>query len=96
MGVVRQDGYPENARWVDDGVTYVTLHVVGTNNGRAQILLDDVDFALAQVSARLQEYPGRGLAALHGGLVERRLLVRAPRVDEPRAARRERLCARRI
>ncbi|MAO90440.1 MAG: hypothetical protein CMM78_11640 [Rhodospirillaceae bacterium] len=54
MHVMRQDGYPENARWVDDGVTYVTLHVVGTNNGRAQILLDDVDFALAQVSAREQ------------------------------------------
>lgn len=54
MGVVRQDGYPENARWVDQGVTFVTLHVVGTNNGRAQILLDDVDFALAQIGAREQ------------------------------------------
>ncbi|MDF1750860.1 MAG: hypothetical protein P1V34_18505 [Alphaproteobacteria bacterium] len=52
--VTRQDGYPENARWSDDGVTFLTLHVVGTNNGRAQVLIDDIDFALAQVTAREQ------------------------------------------
>jgi hypothetical protein len=52
MGVLRQDGYPENARWMDDGVAFATLHVVGTNNGRRQIYMDKLDFALDQVTAR--------------------------------------------
>jgi hypothetical protein len=51
-GLERQPGYPENARWMLDGVVYATVHVVGTNDGRAQIYLDDPDAALARVAAR--------------------------------------------
>lgn len=29
----RQEGYRENARWTHRGITFVTLHVVGSNNG---------------------------------------------------------------
>ena len=47
-----QPNYPENARWIHSGVVFATVHVVGTNNGRQQILIDDVDVALAQVAAR--------------------------------------------
>ncbi|MEC9267959.1 MAG: hypothetical protein VX464_18035 [Pseudomonadota bacterium] len=52
LPVVRQEGYPENARWWDGESLFLTLHIVGTNNGRRQILLDDVDDALARVDAR--------------------------------------------
>jgi len=48
----RQEGYPENVRWSEAGVVFVTLHVVGTNNGRVQILEDDVDTVLDRVDAR--------------------------------------------
>ena len=50
----RQSNFPENARWMKDGVLFVTLHIVGTNNGRQEILLDDVEAALALVEARDQ------------------------------------------
>ena len=49
---VRQPLYPENARWVRDGILFASLHVVGTNNGRLQIEMDDVEMALSQVDAR--------------------------------------------
>lgn len=49
---MRQPLYPENARWVRDNIHFASLHVVGTNNGRVQIELDDTDMALAQVDAR--------------------------------------------
>lgn len=49
---VRQPLYPENARWTADGIVFASLHVVGTNNGRRQILMDDTRMALAQVDAR--------------------------------------------
>lgn len=52
LDLARQGGYPENARWRHDDAIFVTLHVVGTNNGRKQILLDDVEEALARVEAR--------------------------------------------
>ncbi len=50
----RQPNFPENARWMKEGVLFVTLHIVGTNNGRQEILLDDVEAALALVEARDQ------------------------------------------
>lgn len=52
LSVIRQNNYPENARWQHDNVVFLTLHVVGTNNGRKQILLDDIGEALARVEAR--------------------------------------------
>ena len=61
--VARQPLYPENARWrypagpagaAEGGVLFLTLHIVGTNNGRRQILRDDVELALARVAARDQ------------------------------------------
>lgn len=48
----RQPLFPENAQWHYQGVAFATLHVVGTNNGRSEILKDDPDFALSQVKAR--------------------------------------------
>ena len=50
----RQPLYPENARWIRDGVMFVTVHLVGTDNGRKEILKDDTEWALAQVHARDQ------------------------------------------
>ncbi len=50
----RQPGYPENARWRSDNVQFATLHIVGTNNGRIKIKLDDEAFARARVDARDQ------------------------------------------
>ena len=49
---LRQPLYPENARWRAGPAVFASLHVVGTNNGRQQILLDDRQAALAQVDAR--------------------------------------------
>ena len=48
----RQFGYPENATWRHDGIQFATLHVVGTNNGRREIELDDKPKALDAVDAR--------------------------------------------
>lgn len=50
--VQRQPNYPENARWWQDEVLFSTLHIVGTNNGRTQILKDEALAAIAQVEAR--------------------------------------------
>ncbi len=44
--------YPENARWVYGGLQFVTLHIVGTDNGRQEILKSDVARALDAVDAR--------------------------------------------
>lgn len=49
-----QANYPENARWIADNVLFVTLHMISTNNGREEILLDDLELALAEVDARDQ------------------------------------------
>lgn len=51
-GFARQAQQSENQRWQSGGVTYLTLHVVGTNNARAQILLSDKKTALEAVQAR--------------------------------------------
>jgi len=48
----RQTAQPENARWTYDGVMFATLHVVGTNNGRNQVLGDDVDDIAAAADER--------------------------------------------
>jgi hypothetical protein len=37
--------YRENARWDLGGVTFLTLHVVGSNNGRGRNAAGDVEFA---------------------------------------------------
>ena len=50
----RQPLYPENAVWRFGKVQFATVHLVGTNNGRLEILMDDVAMALAQVDARDQ------------------------------------------
>lgn len=49
-----QPNYSENARWMQDGVMFVTLHMVSTNNGRIDILKDDIELALSMVDARDQ------------------------------------------
>ena len=50
----RQSLFPENMRWVHNNVLFATLHLVSTNNGRDEILLDDVELALTLVDARDQ------------------------------------------
>ncbi|WP_133682608.1 hypothetical protein [Paludibacterium purpuratum] len=50
----RQDLFPENARWRQNNVLFVTLHWIGTGNGRKQVLRDDGDLAMALVEAREQ------------------------------------------
>ena len=52
--ISRQEQYPENARWWQDGILFSTLHIVGTDNGRQQILLDDPQDAIAKVHQRDQ------------------------------------------
>lgn len=45
-GLIRQQGFSENARWKIDQVMFATLHLPGTNNGRAQIHRSHRDDAL--------------------------------------------------
>ena len=52
--IFRQDQYPENSRWWQDGILFSTLHIVGTDNGRKQIFLDDPQEAIALVNQRDQ------------------------------------------
>ncbi len=52
LTVKSQPLYPENKRWIHKGIPFATLHVVGTNNGRAEILEDPLPLALAHVAAR--------------------------------------------
>jgi hypothetical protein len=51
-GVVRQPRFVENARWQKDGITFATLHIVATGNGRAEIKVGDVTEKLDRVDAR--------------------------------------------
>jgi len=62
--------YRENARWDLGGVTFLTLHVVGSNNGRGRTSAGDVEFA---------ERNSADLAWLHEGLAH-------ARADNTRAA----------
>ncbi len=50
--LVRQDSLPENAMWKIDNLVMGTLHLVGTNNGREEILESDVNLALDAVDER--------------------------------------------
>ena len=43
---------PENAIWMRNGVLFVTLHYISTDNGRSEIYLDDPKKALALVDER--------------------------------------------
>lgn len=54
--VARQSpDYPENARWVHDGLQFVSLHIVGSDNGRREIEgTDPPEKALDAVDARDQ------------------------------------------
>ena len=49
-----QPNFPENARWIYSEVLFATVHLTSTNNGRQEILLDDIEEALALVEARDQ------------------------------------------
>ncbi len=46
--------HPENARWEYGGLQFVTLHIVGTDNGRRDISRSDIQTALNAVDARDQ------------------------------------------
>ncbi|TNE42020.1 MAG: hypothetical protein EP348_00440 [Alphaproteobacteria bacterium] len=50
----RQNLYPENMRWTYKNVVFATVHMVSTNNGRLEILLDDPTLALDLIDARDQ------------------------------------------
>ena len=43
--LVRQAGYPENARWTHGEVIFITLHVVGSNNNRGRTPEGDAEYA---------------------------------------------------
>ena len=49
-----QEMYPENARWTQGNVMFATVHNVGTNDGREDIFLDDIETTLDLVDARAQ------------------------------------------
>ncbi len=49
-----QPKFPENARWTQGDVMFATVHIVGTNNGRKEILLDHVETTLDRVETRDQ------------------------------------------
>ncbi|HXI86817.1 MAG TPA: hypothetical protein VNH64_05130 [Parvularculaceae bacterium] len=52
MHAKRQAAEPENQTWVYHGVRFATLEVVGTNNGRNEVLGDPVDAAAKAADAR--------------------------------------------
>ena len=45
LPLTRQAGYPENARWSMGDVTFLTLHVVGSNNNRGRTAEGDAEYA---------------------------------------------------
>jgi len=49
-----QRNMPENAIWWRDGVLFVTVHMISTDNGRSEILLDDPRQATTLVDRRDQ------------------------------------------
>ena len=50
--LTRQDNLPENSMWKIDNLLMGTLHIVGTNNGRVNILKSDVNKTLDEVDRR--------------------------------------------
>ena len=51
-GLIRQDGFIENALWKIDQVVFATLHIPGTNNGRREILSSNIEDALNEADRR--------------------------------------------
>ncbi len=51
-GIVRQKGQPENSMWKIENLLMGTLHIVGTNNGRVNILKNDINETLDEVDKR--------------------------------------------
>ena len=51
-GLIRQQGFIENARWNIGPVAFATLHIPGTNNGRKEILRSNIDDALNEADRR--------------------------------------------
>lgn len=51
-GLVRQQGFIENARWRSGNVVFATLHIPGTNNGRREILHSNLNDALNEADLR--------------------------------------------
>ena len=47
-----QTEFPENARWTQGNVMFATVHIVSTNNGREEILKDEIEPTLDLVDAR--------------------------------------------
>ena len=45
IALIRQRSYPENARWEMGGITFITLHVVGSNNNRGRTAEGDAEYA---------------------------------------------------
>lgn len=53
-GLIRQEGFIENALWKSNQVVFATLHVPGTNNGRKEILRSNLQDALNEADHRDQ------------------------------------------
>jgi len=53
-GLIRQEGFIENAFWRIGPIVFATLHIPGTNNGRKEILRSDVQAALDEADYRDQ------------------------------------------
>ena len=53
-GLVRQENFIENARWQINQLVFATLHIVGTNNGRKEILRSNIQHALDAADHRDQ------------------------------------------
>lgn len=53
-GLIRQEGFIENALWKSNQVVFATLHVPGTNNGRKEILRSNRQDALNEADYRDQ------------------------------------------
>ena len=49
-----QPKFPENARWTQGKAMFATIHIVGTNDGREEIFLGDIETTLDLVDARAQ------------------------------------------
>ncbi|WP_404340849.1 hypothetical protein [Pseudoalteromonas mariniglutinosa] len=69
QGFTTQPGMPENARWQFANIGFMTLHVVGTENGRQQILRSDPQLALGLADKRDE----KNLAWLTEGLENTRV-----------------------
>lgn len=53
-GLMRQQGFIDNAMWTIGSIVFATLHVPGTNNGRHEILRSNIEDALHEADRRDQ------------------------------------------